>query len=94
MTKKSLSILVMALFVISILAVAIVSADEMKKITGVVDSFDPATGELTIKDDAGNVQKLKAGPKVDMETLKSLNPGDSVSVETDSSGVINSVQAE
>jgi hypothetical protein len=94
MTKKSLSIVVMALFLVSILAVAIVSADDMKKITGVVDSFDPATGELTIKDDAGNVQKLKAGPKVDMESLKMLKPGDAVTLETDSSGVINSVQAE
>jgi len=92
MLKKSVSILLMALFVISIFAVAIVSADE--KITGTVDSFDAATGELTIKDDAGNVHKLKAGPDVDMESLKSLNMGDQVSVETDSSGTIKSVQAE
>jgi len=92
MLKKSVSILVIALFVISIFAVAIVSADE--QITGTVDSFDAATGELTIKDDAGNVQKLKAGPDVNMESLKSLKMGDQVSVETDSSGAIKSVEAE
>ncbi len=94
MYKKSLSIMVMALFVFSLLAVAIVSADETQKITGTVDYFNPATGELTIKDDTGDVKKLKAGPDVDMESLKKLKQGDSINVECDSKGIITSLAAE
>ena len=84
----------MALFVFSFLAVAAVSADETQKITGTVDYFNPATGELTVKDDAGDVKKLKAGPDVDMESLKNLKPGDSINVECDSKGVISSLTPE
>ena len=40
----------------------------MQKITGTVDYFNPATGELTIKDDSGDVKKLKAGPEINMES--------------------------
>ena len=84
----------MALFVFSFIAVAAVSADEMQKITGTVDYFNPATGELTIKDDTGDVKKLKAGPNIDMESLKMLKQGDSINVECDSKGVITSLIPE
>ena len=94
MFKKSISMLVMALFVFSFIAVAAVSADEMQKITGTVDYFNPATGELTIKDDTGDVKKLKAGPNIDMESLKMLKQGDSINVECDSKGVITSLIPE
>ena len=94
MFKKSISMLAMALFVFSFIAVAAVSADEMQKITGTVDYFNPATGELTIKEDTGDVKKLKAGPDIDMESLKMLKQGDSINVECDSKGVITSLTPE
>ena len=94
MLKKSLSIVVMALFVFSFIAVAAVSADEMQKITGTVDYFNPATGELTVKDDSGDVKKLKAGPEINMESLKNLKQGDSINVECDSMGVITSLATD
>ena len=86
--------MVMVLFVFSFIAVAAVSADETQKITGTVDYFNPATGELTVKDDTGDVKKLKAGPDIDMESLKNLKQGDSINVECDSKGVITSLTAE
>ena len=94
MLKKSVPIVVMALFVFSFIAVAAVSADETQEITGTVDSFNPVTKELTIKDDAGDVKKLMTGPDIDMESLKNLKPGDSVNVEADSKGVIKSLVTE
>jgi hypothetical protein len=94
MFKKSISILVMALFAFSFITVPAVFADEIQKITGTVDYFNPATGELTIKDDTGDVKKLKAGPDVDMESLKNLKQGDSINVECDSKGVITSLTSQ
>ena len=94
MVKKFLSIVVMVLFVFSFIAVVAASADETQKITGTVDFFNPATGELTIKDDAGDVKKLKAGPDINMESLKNLKQGDSIKVECDSKGVITSLASE
>ncbi len=84
----------MVFFVFSFIAVAAVFADEMQKISGTVDFFNPATGELTIKDDTGDVKKLKAGPEINMESLKNLKQGDSINVECDSKGVITSLTAE
>jgi hypothetical protein len=91
MLKKSILILVMALFVFSFIAVAAVSAEESQKITGTVDFFNPDTGELTIKDDSGDAKKLKAGPDIDLESLRNLKQGDSINVEYDSQGVITSL---
>jgi hypothetical protein len=91
MLRKSLLMVVAALFVFSFVAAAVVSADETKKLSGTVDSVNADTGEVTIKDAAGNVQKLKAGPDIDMESLNDLKPGDAVSVEVDSQGLIKSM---
>lgn len=94
MLKKSVLMVVMALFVFSFIAVAAVSADETQKITGTVDSFNPVTNELTIKDDTGDVKKLMAGPDIDMKSLMNLKQGDSINVEADSKGVIKSLVTE
>jgi len=94
MLKKSLSMVIMAVFVFSFMAVASASADETQKISGTVDFFNPATGELTIKDDTGDVKKLKAGPDINMESLKNLKQGDSINVECDSKGVITSLTSK
>jgi hypothetical protein len=94
MLKKSLLMVAMVLFVFSFFTVAVVSADDTQKITGTVDSYNPATNELTIKDDAGDVKKLMAGPDISMESLKNLKQGDSIKLECDSKGVITSLVTE
>jgi hypothetical protein len=91
MLKKSVSIMLMALFVLSLISVAAVSADETQKIKGTVMSINVETGEMIVKDDAGEMKSLMADPKADVD-LKMLKEGDPVSVESDSNGVIKSLE--
>ena len=91
MLKKSVSIMLMAIFVLSLISVAAVSADETQKIKGTVMSIDVETGEMIVKDDAGEMKSLMADPKADVD-LKMLKEGDPVSVESDSNGVIKSLE--
>ena len=94
MLKKSLLMVVMALFVCSFITVAAVSADETQKITGTVDSFNPVTNELTIKDDTGDVKKLMAGTNIEMKNLKKLKKGDAINMEADRKGIIKTLVTE
>ena len=91
MLKKSVSIMLMAIFVLSLISVAAVSADETQKIKGTVMSIDVETGEMIVKDDAGEMKSLMADPKAGVD-LKMLKEGDPVSVESDSNGVIKSLE--
>ena len=94
MLKKSVSMALMAFFVFSFIAVATVSADETQKITGTVMSVNVETGEVIVKDDAGEMKSLMADPKAEGAVdLKMLKEGDSVSVESDNNGVIKSLKA-
>jgi len=90
MLKKSVSMALMALFVFSFIAVATVSAQETQKITGTVMSVNVETGEMIVKDDAGEMKSLMTDPKAGVD-LKMLKEGDPVSVESDSDGVIKSI---
>ena len=90
MLKKSVAMVLMALFVFSFLAVATLSADETQKIKGTVMSVNVETGEMVVKDDAGEMKSLMADPKAGVD-LKMLKEGDPVSVESDSNGVIKSL---
>ncbi len=90
MLKKSLSIVIVALFVFSFIAVATLSAEE-GKITGTVMSVNVETGEMVVKDDAGEMKSLIADPKAGVD-LKMLKEGDPVSVESDANGVIKSLE--
>jgi hypothetical protein len=90
MLKKSVSIMLMAIFVLSLISVAAVSADETQKIKGTVMSINIETGEMIVKDDAGEMKSLMADPKAGVD-LKMLKEGDPVSVESDSNGVIKSL---
>ncbi len=92
MLKKSVSIMLMAIFVLSLIAVAAVSAGETQKIKGTVMSINVETGEMIVKDDAGEMKSLMADPKAGVD-LKMLKEGDPVSVESDSNGVIKSLEA-
>ena len=91
MLKKSVSMAIVALFVFSFIAVATVSADETQKITGTVMSINVETGEMIVKDAAGEMKSLMADPKAGMD-LKALKEGDLVSAESDSNGVIKSLE--
>jgi hypothetical protein len=91
MLKKSLSIVIVALFVFSFIAVAAVSAEEGQKISGTVMSVNVETGEMVVKDDAGEMKSLVADPKAGVD-LKMLKEGDPVSVESDANGVIKSLE--
>ena len=88
MLKKSLSIVLTALFVFSFIAVGTVSAAEVK---GEVVSVNAETGEMVIKDDAGETKTLMADPKA--VDLKMLKEGDMVSVESDDAGAVQSIKA-
>ncbi len=91
MLKKSVSMMLMALFVFSFIAVATLSADETQKITGTVMSINAETGEMVVKDDAGEMKSLMADPKSGID-LKMLKEGDPVSVESDSNGMVKSLE--
>jgi len=94
MLKKSLSMVLMAIFVFSFIAVATISAQETQKITGTVMSVNVETGEVIVKDAAGEMKKLVADPKAEGGVdLKMLKEGDPVTVESDSNGVIKSLEA-
>ena len=92
MLKKSVSMVLTALFVFSFIAVATVSAGETQKITGTVMSINTESGEMIVKDDAGQMKSLLADPKTDLVDLKSLKEGDMVSLESDKEGVIKSLE--
>ena len=95
MLKKSVTMALMALFVFSFVVAATLSAAETQKITGTVMSVNVETGEVIVKDDAGEMKSLMADPKAEGAVdIKMLKEGDSVNVESDSNGVIKSLQAE
>ena len=91
MMKKSLLIVLVALFVFSFIAVATLSAQENQKITGTVESINAETGEMVVKDDAGEMKTLMADPKSGVD-IKMLKEGDKVNVESDADGVVKSLE--
>ena len=94
MLKKSLSMVLVGLFVFSFIAVATLSAQDTQKIKGTVMSVNVETGEVIVKDDAGEMKTLMADPKAEGAVdIKMLKEGDPVSVESDSNGVIKSIAA-
>jgi hypothetical protein len=89
MLKKSLSIVLVALFVFSFIAVATLSAEE-GKITGTVMSVNVETGEMVVKDDAGEMKSLMADPKV--VDIKVFKEGDMVVVESGENDAVKSIE--
>ena len=90
MLKKSVLMVLMALLVFSFIAVATLSAQETQKTTGTVMSINAETGEMVVKDAAGEMKSFIADPKAGVD-LKMLKEGDPVNVESDSNGVIKSL---
>ena len=92
MFKKPLFIVLTALFVFSLIGIATLSAEEGQKIMGTVMSINVETGEMVVKDDAGEMKSLIADPKAGVD-LKMLKEGDMVSVESDDAGAVQSIKA-
>ena len=88
MLKKSLSIVLIALFVFSFIAVGTLSAAEIK---GKLVSVNADTGEVVVEDEAGEMKSLTADPNA--VDLKMLKEGDSVSVMSDDAGAVQSIKA-
>jgi hypothetical protein len=78
-----------ALFVFSFVAVATLSAEE-GKITVTVMSVNVESGEMVVKDDAGEMKSLMADPKA--MDLKAFKEGDMVIVESDENGTVKSLE--
>ena len=93
MFKKSTSMVLVALFVFPFFFVATSSADETQEIIGTVMSINIESGEMVVKDAAGEMKTLIADPKAEGAVdLKMLKEGDPVSVQSDSNGVIQSLE--
>lgn len=93
MLKKSTSMVLVTLFVFSFFVVATLSAEDAQEINGTVMSVNVETGEVIVKDDAGEMKTLMADPKAGGAVdIKMLKEGDPVSVQSDSNGVIQSLE--
>ena len=89
MIRKLVSMLVIALFVISFAGVAVSQeAQETMVLKGTIISINADTGKVGVQDESGNIMTLTAGSDTD---LKTLSGGDRVSVEYSSDGVIKSI---
>jgi hypothetical protein len=89
MVKKIVSVLVIALFMVSFAGVA-VSNDDKGTVTikGTVVSIDGGSGEIVVKDESGKMITLTSGPTVD---ITKLGAGDTATFVHDSRMVIKSV---
>ena len=88
MLKKSVSMALTVLFVLSLIAVVSVSAQE--KMQGTVMSVNADSGEIVVQDAAGETKTLMADPSA--VDLKALKEGDAVSVEADADGAVKSIE--
>jgi hypothetical protein len=92
MRNKSLPILVIVLFMISLAAVTVSqAAPETLTLTGTIVTVSSDTGMVSIQDDSGKTVTLSAGADID---LTSLNGGDKVTVEYNSDMVIKSISKQ
>jgi hypothetical protein len=92
MLKKLVSILVIALFVISFAHVAVSmgkqEAQETMTIKGTIISISADTGKVGVLDESGKGYSLTAGSDIDLETF---SKGDKVTIKCSSEGVIKSI---
>ncbi len=90
MIRKLVSILIIALFTISLAGVA-VSAEKQSTITGTVIAIEAELGKVSVQDESGKMYTLSAGKGID---LKSLAAGDKVSMKCSSDGVIKAISKQ
>jgi Cu/Ag efflux protein CusF len=91
-SRKLVSMLVVALFTLSFAGAAISQGpkgEEVIKMAGTISAISPNTGEVAIADTSGMATALTAGSDVH---LKDFKVGDQVSIQYDkSSGIIKSM---
>ena len=90
-SRKLVSMLVVALFMISFAGLAVSQESqgtEVEKVTGIISAISPDTGRVRIKDASGRGITLTAGSGVD---LKDFSVGDQVVVEHTRDMVIKSI---
>jgi Cu/Ag efflux protein CusF len=87
--NKPFSLLLVTLFALFLAAATISQAEEsVMVVQGTILSVDPNSGKLAVLDDAGKTVVLDASPDSD---LKTLQKGDTVKVEYDKKGVIQTI---
>jgi len=95
MTRKLVSMLVIALFLSSFAGTAFSEfseeAEETMTLKGRIVSISDETGEVGIVDESGKMTTLRAGSGTDLKTLSS---GDQVTIEYSSDGVITSITGQ
>ena len=90
--NKPFSLLLVTLFALFLAAATISQAEEsVMVVQGTILSVDPNSGKLAVLDDAGKTVVLDASPDSD---LKTLQKGDTVKVEYDKKGVIQTIDMQ
>ena len=89
MIRKTASIMVIAMLVISFASIAVSQeAQETMIVKGIIISVNTDIAKVGLQDENGNIMTLTAGSEID---LKTLSKGDQVSVEHSSDWVIKSI---
>jgi hypothetical protein len=68
--ERMITVLIATLMIISFMGFSSALAGEELIVTGTILSVNPDSGEVMIRDDAGNLHQLKADPAVDLKTLE------------------------
>ena len=94
-SRNLVSILVVALFMLSFAGIAVSQESqetEVKKMTGMISDIWPNIGQIiVVEKESGKAVTLGAGPEVD---LKNFNVGDHVVVECTDDIVIRSINKQ
>ena len=90
--NKSFSLVLATLIALLLGTASISQAEEsVMVVQGKIISVDPNSGQMAVLDDAGKTVILSASPDFD---LKTLQKGDSVKVEYDKKGAIQSIDMQ
>ncbi len=86
--KKYFTVLIAALMIITSMGFSSALAGEELIVTGTILTVNPDSGEVMIRDDAGNMHQLKADPALD---LKTLEKGQKVMAKCNKDKIIQSI---
>ena len=90
--NKPFSIMLTTLIALFLATATLSQAEEsVMAVQGTIISVDPNSGQMAVLDDAGKTVILSAGPDFD---LKALQKGDTVKVEYDKKGAIQSIDMQ
>ena len=90
--NKPFSFMLATLIALFLATATLSQAEEsVMAVQGTIISVDPNSGQMAVLDDAGKTVILSAGPDFD---LKALQKGDTVKVEYDKKGAIQSIDMQ